>query len=175
MGSNGQPSISLTPASIFKWIRLFSVYASIYVECHPSESAALFTYMMNIMELHRRHGGVAWRLYDERFRRIRIMAPELPWHLINRDVAMGAIHNAPRQSPGGAASTSALSPRGHTWRCVLRLQLPWHMHPHALSFQAWQHYVRPGPPKPRVPCNECHVGPRQASRRRCASIVLSIT
>ena len=101
MGSDGQPSISLTPSrsrqptSIFEWIRLFGVYASIYVECHPSESAALFTYMVNVMDLHRRHGGVAWRLYDERFRRIRAMAPELPWHLINWDVAMGAIHNAP--------------------------------------------------------------------------------
>ena len=102
MGSDGQPSISLTlsrirpPTSIFEWIRLFGVYASIYVECHPSESAAaLFTYMVNVMDLHQRHGGVAWRLYDERFRRIRAMAPELPWHLINWDVAMGAIHNAP--------------------------------------------------------------------------------
>ena len=103
MGSDGQPTISLTPSrgrpptSIFEteWIRLFGVYASIYVECHPSESAALFTYMVNVMDLHRRHGGVVWRLYDERFRRIRAMAPELPRHLINWDVAMGAIHNAP--------------------------------------------------------------------------------
>ena len=101
MGSDGQPSISLTPSrgrpptSICEWIRLFGVYASIYVECHPSESAALFTYMVNVMDIHRRHGGVAWRLYDERFRRIRAMAPELPWHLINWDVAMGAIHSAP--------------------------------------------------------------------------------
>ena len=31
------------------------------------------------MDLHRRHGGVAWRLYDERFRRIRAMAPDLTW------------------------------------------------------------------------------------------------
>ena len=45
----------------------------------------------------------------------------------------------PRRSPGGAASTSALSPRGaaishscHTGRHVLRLQLPRHMCPHAV-------------------------------------------
>ena len=53
MGSDGQPSISLTPSrvrpptSIFEWIRLFGVYASVYVECHPSESSALFTLMYN--------------------------------------------------------------------------------------------------------------------------------
>ena len=193
MGSDGQPSISLTPSrgrpptSICEWIRLFGVYASIYVECHPSESAALFTYMVNVMDLHRRHGGVAWRLYDERFRRIRAMAPELPWHLINWDVAMlggGIIRSpgGPLRSPGGAASTSSLSPRGaaishafHTYRRVLQLQLPRHMHPHALSFQARLYYVRPGPPKPHVPCCEFQEGPCQASRRRCASIVLSIT
>ena len=40
----------------------FDVYASVYVECHPSESPSWFTYMANAMDLHRRH---------ERFRRIR--------------------------------------------------------------------------------------------------------
>ena len=78
MGSYGQPSISLTPsrahpparppASILEWIRLFGVYASVYVERHPAESPSLFSYTVNVMDLHRRHGGVAWRLYDERFR-----------------------------------------------------------------------------------------------------------
>ena len=94
----------------------------------------------------------------------------------------GRYSQCPRLSPGGAASTSALSPRGaaishafHTYRRVLRLQLPRHMHPHALSFQARLYYVRPGPPKPHVPCCEFQEGPCQASRRRCASIVLSIT
>ena len=101
MGSDGQPSISLTPsgarppASILEWIRLFGVYASVYVERHPAESPSLFSYIVNVMDLHRRHGGVAWRLYDERFRRIRAMAPELPWHIVNWDVAMGAIHSGP--------------------------------------------------------------------------------
>ena len=101
MGSDGQPSISLTPsrarppASILEWIRLFSVYASVYVERHPAESSSLFSYIVNVMDLHRQHGGVAWRLYDERFRRIRAMAPELPWHMVNWDVAMGAIHSGP--------------------------------------------------------------------------------
>ena len=66
------------PTSIFEWIRLFCVYESVYVDRHPSESAALFTYMVN----------------DERFRRIHAMAPALPWHLINWDVAMGAIHSS---------------------------------------------------------------------------------
>ena len=101
MGSDGQPSISLTPfrarppASILEWIRLFGVYASVYVERHPTEFPSLFSCMVNVIDLHWRHGGVAWRLYDERFRRIRAMAPELPWHIANWDVTMGAIHSGP--------------------------------------------------------------------------------
>ena len=30
------------------------MYASVYVECHPSESPPWFTYMANAMDLHRR-------------------------------------------------------------------------------------------------------------------------
>ena len=29
--------------------------------------------MVNILDMHRRHGGFAWRVYDERFRRVRAL------------------------------------------------------------------------------------------------------
>ena len=47
--------------------------------------------MVNILDMHRRHGGFAWRVYDERFRRLRALAPSMPWHLTNWDSAMDAI------------------------------------------------------------------------------------
>ena len=47
--------------------------------------------MVNILDMHRRHGGFAWRVYDERFRRVRALAPSMPWHLKNWDSAMDAI------------------------------------------------------------------------------------
>ena len=47
--------------------------------------------MVNILDMHRRHGGFAWRVYDERFRRLRALAPSMPWHLTNWDLAMDAI------------------------------------------------------------------------------------
>ena len=47
--------------------------------------------MVNILDMHRRHGGFAWRVHDERFRRVRALAPSMPWHLTNWDLAMDAI------------------------------------------------------------------------------------
>ena len=101
---NGQPSISLTPgrakppANISEWLRLFATYASIYLQVHPHEASPILTYMVRIMDMAKRHGGYAWRLYDERFRRLRAMAPQLPWHLTNWDLALEAI-NTPMYMP----------------------------------------------------------------------------
>ena len=106
------------------------------------------------------------------------MAPELPWHIVNWDMAMGAIHSGPAgrymapQAPlpfrqGGVT----VLPACRTGR-VLRLQLPRRLHPYALSLQAHLCHVRPRPPKPLMRCCECREGPWQASHRRCASTAL---
>ena len=47
--------------------------------------------MVNILDMHRSHGGFAWHVHDERFRRLRALAPSMPWHLTNWDLAMDAI------------------------------------------------------------------------------------
>ena len=47
--------------------------------------------MVNILDMHRRHGGFAWRVYDERFHRVRALAPSMLWHLTNWHLAMDAI------------------------------------------------------------------------------------
>ena len=47
--------------------------------------------MVNILDMHRRHGGFVWRVHDERFRCVRALAPSMPWHLTNWDLAMDAI------------------------------------------------------------------------------------
>ena len=107
IGSYGRPSISLTPSrgrpptSIFEteWIRLFGVYASIYVECHPSESAALFTYMVNVMDQHPCHGTRAAVTSDQLGRgdgRYSQAAPQAPVPF-----RQGAPRSAMRATPGG--------------------------------------------------------------------------
>ena len=41
--------------------------------------------MVNILDMHRRHGEFAWRVHDERFRRVRALGTSMPWHLTNWD------------------------------------------------------------------------------------------
>ena len=64
-----------------------------YVESHPEEAPSLFYCIIIITDLQTRHGGFAWRVYDERFRRVRAMAPQMPLHITNWDLAMGAIQS----------------------------------------------------------------------------------
>ena len=84
-----QSSISLTPVrarppgNVMEWLRLFSTYAAVYLDRHPGEAPGILTYMVSILDMQRRHAGFAWRLYDERFRRIRALAPSMPWHITN--------------------------------------------------------------------------------------------
>ena len=119
MGNNGQPSISLTPvrtkppSSIYEWLRLFRTYASIYLQAHADEAASLMTYMVAIMDMSKRHGGYAWRVYDDKFRRIRALSPTLPWHVTNWDLAMDAIHaNVPGRSASPAPFRAKQRPTG---------------------------------------------------------------
>ena len=90
-----------------EWLRLFSTYASVYLERHPAEAPSMLTYMVSIMDMHRNHGGFAWRLYDEKFRRIRAMTPALAWHITNWDLAMEALHSV---APSGRQAESQQSP-----------------------------------------------------------------
>ena len=63
-----QTSISLTtvqakpPATILEWLQRFATFAAVYLERHPAEAPSVFTYMVSIVDLHRRHGFV-WRFY----------------------------------------------------------------------------------------------------------------
>ena len=106
-----QTTISLTPVrarppgNVMEWLRLFSTYASVYLEKHPAEAPSLLTYMVSIIYMHRNHGGFAWRLYDEKFRCIRALTPALAWHITNWDLAVEALHTvAPPPSSRQAES-----------------------------------------------------------------------
>ena len=100
-----QSSIYLTPVrarppgNVMEWLRLFSTYAAVCLDRHPDEAPGVLTYIVSIIDMQRRHGGFAWRLYDERFRRIRSLAPSMPCHVTNWDVAMDSIHKASSSPP----------------------------------------------------------------------------
>ena len=59
--------------SIFVWLRLFGMYAAIYLEAEKNrhEGPGMFAYMLNIMSLHRSQPPSIWLRYDERFRQLK--------------------------------------------------------------------------------------------------------
>lgn len=103
-GIDGQPQVALTPArnkapqTIYDWQRLYHTYAAVFLQRHPTQGPAIFTYLTRILDLHRQHGGTVWRLYDEQFRRLRAHLPTLPWHVLNWQVLNDAMVNQPQSS-----------------------------------------------------------------------------
>ena len=87
-----KPSKSTAPTNIYEWQRLFATYASVYLERNQSEASAMMTYIVRIFDLQRNYGGYVWRTYDERFRQLRASVPSLPWHIVNWDICLEAIH-----------------------------------------------------------------------------------
>ena len=72
----------------------------------------MLTYMVSIVDMHRRHGGFAWRVYDEKFRRVRALVPSMPWHQTNWELAMDAIHSQASSPSAATLSSSSSSPFG---------------------------------------------------------------
>ena len=143
MGAGGHPNISLTPvrarpqASISEWLRRFCTYASVYLECLPDEAPGFMTYMVNIMDMERRHGGC--------MACVRRTLPTRPGHVPSAPVINWTVTNlAPdqlgsgdgrntRQRPTTASHSSrrARCPVALSWRAtphhrarLLQLQLP---------------------------------------------------
>ncbi len=66
------------PLTIEQWSSAFLVFMDIYIELHDDQSRPLLKYLHNIREMHDLYGDEAWRVYDERFRRLRETV-KLPW------------------------------------------------------------------------------------------------
>ena len=104
---DGNPSISLKtskstpPASYFQWLRLFGIYAAVYLQKFPNQAPSMVTYMVRILEINTKHAGYLWRSYDENFRRVRAHVTEevLPWHRINWDLLLQNMSNGPLSTP----------------------------------------------------------------------------
>lgn len=67
-----------TPLTIEQWTSAFLVFMDIYIEKRPEHARSLLKYMHTIREMYDLFGDEAWRVYDERFRRLRESTP-LPW------------------------------------------------------------------------------------------------
>jgi hypothetical protein len=118
------PSKAQPPGNFYEWLRLFSTYTAVYVEKFPAQAAALMTYQIRIMDMQRSYGGLVWRNYDEKFRRLRAKMPGMSWQVINWQIALPCINVAPGagsgagkgQGPGQAKAGYDRTPRGHCFK-----------------------------------------------------------
>ena len=80
------------PANMMEWVNWFSIFASIYLEKYPGEGPSLFTYIHRVMGVNRSHQNTyIWRIYDEKFRRLKQHSETLPWHLLDHHVLNEAV------------------------------------------------------------------------------------
>ena len=78
--------------SVNGWTKAFLRYASIYTEGYPDEAKALIQYMSTVMDLTRIGLGMAWKDYDESFRKAREVSPgAYPWDKPPQMLWMGAV------------------------------------------------------------------------------------
>ena len=112
------------------WCIAFSRFAGVYVEAHPGAAGGLLAHLRQVGQLTGSGLGLAWKEYDESFRRARETAPPSP--------SVGG--------PGHILGSMAAGGRpGDRWRCsawpvcaspgvrrpistVLRIQLPERLH-----------------------------------------------
>ena len=65
-----------TITSFGSWSLAFLRYTSIYLDAHPSAAAGLLSHMRQVGQLAAPGLGLAWRNFDESFRKAREVAPE---------------------------------------------------------------------------------------------------
>ena len=86
---------------------------AIYIAGHNDQAADMLKYMFNIREAASKHGGLAWRAYDEQFR-LRQAVSFSSWAVINNDLwwrcSLGS--NPTFNSRSALPPTQAVSIRG---------------------------------------------------------------
>ena len=88
-----QPTISMSPpesapiTSYWEWLTLFRTYASIYLEVHTHEGAALFTYTERVGEMYRNFPRTfIWLEYDRKFWLQKSVDRNLPWQKVELQI-----------------------------------------------------------------------------------------
>ena len=84
--------------SIEQWTSAFLVYASIYLERHPTRARELLKYM-DIVRSIVRYGGHNWRSYDSQFRLRQARHPHRSWAIIDTELWLTIATPSPAASP----------------------------------------------------------------------------
>jgi len=101
--------------SFASWCAAFLQFAGVYLDAHPTDAIGIVSHMLQVSQLTAPGLGLAWKVFDEQFRRAREMRPELhPWgqtascsQLWLQSVARG-VGGAARNGAATAAGPSGL-------------------------------------------------------------------
>lgn len=68
-----------------EWLRAMNIFFSIYLQRFPEEGSNIFKYLDSIRELKNNSQWLAWKTYDEEFRKLRAVA-QSPWQVVNLEL-----------------------------------------------------------------------------------------
>ncbi|OCT57189.1 hypothetical protein XELAEV_18003887mg [Xenopus laevis] len=84
------------------WLQAFCIYANVLCAKQPHLSSGLFKHVDIILEAYKAYGGIAWFIYDDRFRQKMSIQRSIPWGSKDIDLWMGML--IPRFQPREPAS-----------------------------------------------------------------------
>ena len=79
--------------TIGQWLSAFTIYAAVLTEHSPQLAPGIFKHISDITEMARRFGGLAWKRYDESFRRD-MRANQLSFGQVNWDLRFWSLEQA---------------------------------------------------------------------------------
>ena len=100
------------------WCTAFLKFASIYLEAHPDAAAGLMSHMRQVCHLTAPGLGLAWREFDETFRKSREVAPDKhPWgetassspmwlQAVAKGIGGNNQQQVPQSKPGGTGEAT---------------------------------------------------------------------
>ena len=111
------PAKPRQPATIYEWMSMFSTFSAIYTLKYPEEAPSLFTYILRVMGLTKSHpNSYIWRIYDERFRKLKQYSVNLPWQMLNHHVLQES-QEVSASKPSTEARGKGLPPKGNVNKC----------------------------------------------------------
>ena len=88
-----KPSQPNRITTIGQWLSAFTVYAAVLTEHSPQLAPGIFKHISDITEMARKFGGLAWKRYDESFRRD-MRANQLSFGQVNWDLRFRCLEQA---------------------------------------------------------------------------------
>ncbi|CAC5370805.1 unnamed protein product [Mytilus coruscus] len=112
----------LPPLSIEQWTSAFLVILDIHIKKCPEDARQLLKYGHNIREMFDLYGDEPWRIYDEKFKRLRETTDKLATHLAH--TSMSATTVKVHTQDFNALNTNHSTMHNRTNKCQSKNKIP---------------------------------------------------